>query len=272
MLRSFEPKLNHGIALDSQNGILYASSSDKVYSWAYNASAGTVSQSRNTVVEGMDNSGHTTRTLLLSAKVPGTLLVSRGSDGNVDEEAKDISSGHCQIKAFNLSSTAQDFTSSGTILGWGLRNSVGVAEDPVTGGIWSVENSVDQLRRNGRDIHQDNPGEEMNFHGYLNGTSTEESGGNFGYPSCFALWSTENFPDRGDLKTGDQFAPSAGDGVDDGTCNSDFVAPRITFQAHTAPLDIKFAEDGSEAIVSFHGSCESLFFLLLLLLPAPSVK
>ncbi|CAI4219511.1 unnamed protein product [Parascedosporium putredinis] len=247
--------LNHGIALDNEKGILYASTSDKVYSWSYNAESGTVDGNRQTIVEGMDNSGHTTRTLLLSSRSPGTLLVSRGSDGNIDEEAKNIESGHCQIKAFNVSEVADayDFTTDGSILGWGLRNSVGIAEDPASGGIWSVENSVDQLRRDGEDIHTDNPGEEMNFHGSLNG-SDEETGGNYGYPSCFALWSTEDFPNRGDLTTGNQFAPSENDGVDDEQCNADFVAPRITFQAHTAPLDIVFASDGSEAIVSFHGS------------------
>lgn len=99
------------------------------------------------------------------------LLVSRGSDGNVDDEAAEQSSGHSQLRAFNLTDLGQDDDPydymDGVLLGWGLRNSVGVAEHPVTGGIYSVENSVDQLRRSGKDIHTNNPAEEMNFHSTL---------------------------------------------------------------------------------------------------------
>jgi glucose/arabinose dehydrogenase len=116
----------------------------------------------------MNTDDHTTRTLLLSQKVPGTLLISRGSTENIDLEAATLSSGHSQIRAFdlnNLTNNAYDYDTDGLRIGWGLRNSVGVAEHPTTGGLYSVENSVDQMMRDGVDIHQDNPGEEMNFHG-----------------------------------------------------------------------------------------------------------
>ena len=112
----------------------------------------------------MTNSDHTTRTLLLSQKVPDLLLISRGSASNVDLEAEDISTGHSQLKAFNLMNVTKDgydFSTEGLLLGWGLRNSVGVAEHPDTGGIYSVENSVDEIVREGEDVHTDNPGEEM---------------------------------------------------------------------------------------------------------------
>ena len=112
----------------------------------------------------MENSDHTTRTLLASQKAPGLLLVSRGSTSNVDLEAESLESGHSQIKAFdtsNMTDNAYDFNRDGLRLGWGLRNSVGVAEHPITGGIYSVENSVDEIMREGKDVHQDNPGEEM---------------------------------------------------------------------------------------------------------------
>ncbi|WQF86226.1 Putative six-bladed beta-propeller, TolB [Colletotrichum destructivum] len=139
------------------------------------------------------------------------------------------------------------------MLGWGLRNSVGMAEEPITGGIWTVENSADQLRRNGVDIHRDNPAEELNFHGYLD-DSAEKQGGNYGYPNCFALWSTEDFPDRGGMNTGEQFTLTSSRTLNDTTCASSHVPPRLSFQAHTAPLDIKFTPSGSEAFVTFHGS------------------
>lgn len=205
-----------------------------------------------------DADGHVTRTLLLSRKVPGLLLVSRGSMSNLDTAALDISTGVSTIKAFNISNvtdSAYSYPEDGMLLGWGLRNSVGVAEDPITGGIYSVENSVDQLQREGTDIHQDNPGEEMNFHGYLNGTQTEQQGGNYGYPSCFAAWDTGVIPSNDGLEVGTQFAIGDQNAtVNDTFCQQDRVGPRLTFSAHMAPLDMKFNSNGTAAWVSFHGS------------------
>lgn len=112
----------------------------------------------------MNTDDHTTRTLLLSQKVDGMLVVSRGSTSNVDREAELLSSGHSQVKAFstqNVSDGGYDFNADGLRLGWGLRNSVGLVEHPETGGIYAVENSVDEIMREGKDVHQNNPGEEM---------------------------------------------------------------------------------------------------------------
>lgn len=199
---------------------------------------------------------HVSRTLLLSQKVNNTLLVSRGSSENVDLVAQQLSSGHSQIRAFDIgnlpSGRPYDYSSEGTLLGWGLRNSVGVAEHPITGGIFSVENSADQVERNGTDIHQDNPAEEMNYHGFLNG-STENQGGNYGYPDCFTLWGTD-IPNIGNLTVGSQFALDPSSTFNDTTCARDFVAPRLAFQAHSAPLDLLFNSDGTAAYVTFHGS------------------
>lgn len=208
----------------------------------------------------MSNSGHTSRTLLLSRRHPDYLLVSRGSAGNVDDEAESLDSGHSQLRAFNVtggSSSAYDYL-DGDLLGWGLRNSVGVAENPSDGGIWSVENSADELRRNGEDIHTNNPAEELNFHGYLNGSFKDSGSSNYGYPLCYALWSTDDFPDLGSLTTGDQFPVEETSSLTDDKCNADYVAPVLSFQAHMAPLDIKFDKNGTQAYISFHGSCAFL--------------
>ncbi|KAF9763084.1 hypothetical protein IL306_003251 [Fusarium sp. DS 682] len=258
--------LNHGIALSKDGRTLYASTSDEVFAWPYDPSKITLRNSSvQTLVSNMTNGGHTSRTLLISQKYPDMLLVSRGSDGNYDAGAEDRDSGRSQLRAFNISSFSSDFDRKpydyldGVLLGWGLRNSVGVAEHPETGGIFSVENSADNLHRNGEDIHEDNPGEEMNFHGYLNG-SDEDQGGNYGYPLCYTLWSTDDFPDLGDLKIGDQFPADRRTDDDDATvltdeeCKYDYVAPVLAFQAHTAPLDMKFDENGTRAYISFHGS------------------
>lgn len=207
----------------------------------------------------MTNDDHTTRTLLLSQKVPGFLIISRGSTSNIDLEAATLTSGHSQIRAFNLNNItdeAYDFSAAGLRLGWGLRNSVGVAEHPETGGIFSVENSADEITRDGEDIHEDNPGEELNFHGYLNGTEYAEQGGNYGYPYCCAAWNVSDIPQHSNLSVGSQFAidgPGLADPKTDSYC-AGLVAPRLTFQAHMAPLDIKFNNSGTEAWITFHGS------------------
>ncbi len=109
----------------------------------------------------MTNSDHVTRTLLFSKKQNGTLIVTRGSGANLDPDAAQLSSGHSQIKAFNLLNRTRtyDFDTDGMLLGWGLRNDVGIDEHPSTGGLYSVENSADDITRMGVDIHQNNPGE-----------------------------------------------------------------------------------------------------------------
>jgi glucose/arabinose dehydrogenase len=228
---------------------------DSAWAWTYDAAAQSASDQHG-LVGGMAGSDHVTRTLLLSEKVTNMLIISRGSDSNIDLVAADISSGHSQIRAFNISELTgeQNFTyaSDGLRLGWGLRNSVGVAEHPVTGGIWSVENSADNLRRDGVSIREDNPGEELNFHGYLNGTKDNRQGGNFGYPQCYAVWNSKALPQNANLPVGAQFAPD-GNGGNDTYCASQ-VPPRLAFLAHQAPLDIKFNNSGTEAWISFHGS------------------
>ncbi|KAL8771204.1 MAG: hypothetical protein Q9209_003375 [Squamulea sp. 1 TL-2023] len=249
--------LNHGLALSQDGRTLYASTPEAAYSWSYDPAQSIVSETNRTLVTNMNTEDHTTRTLMLSGKANGTLVVSRGSTSNIDLETVRISSGHSQLKAFdinNVGDTGYDFNEDGVLLGWGLRNSVGVVEHPDTGGIYSVENSVDEIMREGNDVHQDNPGEEMNFHGYLNGTEYTLQGSNYGYPYCFSAWAPEDLPQNENIKVGTQFAM----GDQNNTINDTFCAgrtpPRLTFQAHMAPLDIKFNNSAAEAWVTFHGS------------------
>jgi len=250
--------LNHGLALSPDGKTLYASTTDAAYSWAYDAASMSVGKSNTTLVGDMTTSDHTTRTLLVPQKVNGLLVISRGSTANIDPEAELLSSGHSEVKAFNLTnitSAGYDFDTQGLRLGWGLRNSVGVGEHPVTGGIYTVENSVDQLTRNGQDVHEDNPGEEMNFLGYLNGTKYAEEGRNFGYPYCFSVWVPADIPDNANLIVGSPFAAGTENNtINDTYCADETVAARLTFQAHQAPLDIKFNNSGTEGWVTFHGS------------------
>lgn len=250
-------QLNHGLELSSNGSILYASSAETLYSWEYNPATSSNTSAPRTLVTGMSTSDHTTRTLLLSRKVNGMMLINRGSTSNLDAEAENISSGHSQIKAFNLDNVTSpyDFNKDGLLLGWGLRNNVGVDEEPLTGGIYSVENSVDDMTRNGQDIHQNNPGEELNFLGYLNGTHYAGQGQNYGYPTCFAAWDVSAIPNNAGIQVGTQFAIGHQNAtVNDTLCVRNTIAPRLTFQAHMAPLDILFNQNGTAAWITFHGS------------------
>lgn len=136
------------------------------------------------------------------------------------------------------------------IFRWGLRNSVGVAEHPATGGLYSVENSADDVVRDGVNVHENNPGEELNYHGTLIGNTDQSQGSNYGYPECFAAWDPSALPNHSHLVVGSQFALTSSS---DGEC-AGRTAPRLTFQSHMAPLDIKFNNSGEQAWVTFHGS------------------
>jgi len=249
-----DESLNHGIEFSEDGRLLYASSPDAAYRWEYDAQEQRNTSEPQVLITGMANSDHTTRTLLLSRYEPGMLIVTRGSTSNIDALASDIETGHSQIKAFNItnatSSSPYRFEDDGVLLGWGLRNDVGIDEEPTTGGIFSVENSVDQMERDGRDIHNTNPAEELNFLGYLNGTESPNTGANFGYPECYTAWDTAIIPNF-EGEVGDQFAIDSSD--NDDQC-SDRQTSRLSFQPHTAPLDILFNEAGTAAWVSFHGS------------------
>jgi len=185
------------------------------------------------------------------------LLVSRGSGPNIDPRALDRSTAISTIKAFNLTNATSEgysYINDGLLLGWGLRNSVGVAEEPVSGGIYSVENSVDNFQRGTELINENNPGEEMNFHGTLINNTYTGQGGNYGYPECLAAWDPAELPRNGSLSVGSQFAIGDADAtINDQTC-AERIAPRLTFLAHMAPLDIKFNANGTTAWITMHGS------------------
>lgn len=113
-----------------------------MYAWTYDAAAGTVGTSK-TIIANMTQGGHNTRTLLRSKFQPDILLVARGSDGNVDNKTTTKDGGRSMIKLFNLTqvlaaSSPYNYNTQGEVYGWGLRNSVGLTEHPITGGIVSL--------------------------------------------------------------------------------------------------------------------------------------
>ena len=92
----------------------------------------------------------------------------------------------------------------------------------------------------------------MNFHGTLNENTYSRQGSNYGYPYCFAAWVPSDITDFSGT-VGTQFSMDQNSTVNDTYC-AEQTPPVLTFQAHQAPLDIKFNNSGTEAWVSFHGS------------------
>ena len=242
--------------------MLYASNTNETYGWQYDSAAISVSD-QQTLVSNMSGTDHSTRTLLLAQKAPGMMVVSFGSLSNLDLSATNVDSGTASVKAFNLTNLTSTYTyqTDGILLGWGLRNEVGLAEHPITGGIWGVENSADQVIRYDVDVHATNPGEELNFLGYLNGTNSQNQGSNFGYPWCLSTWDPMVLPQNENLGVGTQFAIDSTTDLDNQNKTDAFCADqtqsRLVFESHMAPLDIKFNDTGRQAWITFHGSWNS---------------
>lgn len=71
------------------------------------------------------------RTLLIPKAQPDVLLVQVGSDGNLDAGAAQASSGRSQIRIFKLADIdkGSKVYTSGSLLGYGIRNNAAIAED-----------------------------------------------------------------------------------------------------------------------------------------------
>lgn len=244
---------NHGLALSADSRTLFTSNLASVFAHTYDPATGAVGASKQ-IVTGMSNTGtHPTRAIAVSRYSPDTILVARGSNGNIDTSTTQQSSGRSMIKAFSISQgqqTVHQYNTGGEVLAWGLRNIVGLREDPVHGGIWSVENQMDDLRLNSRDIHNDNPAERLSYHGQLNATTNRYKGLNYGYPSCVPAWDPANVGVSG-LVVGSLFKP---DGVPNASDCASRMTGRLHFHAHTAPLDIEFNANATSAYIAFHGS------------------
>lgn len=76
----------------------------------------------------------------------------------------------------------------------------------------------------------------------------------YGYPTCFSVWDASAFTDNTALKTGNHFVLSPNSSFNDATCNTKATAPRLTFQAHSAPIWNTFDADAKNMYVTFHGS------------------
>jgi glucose/arabinose dehydrogenase len=161
---------------------------------------------------------HTTRTLLVHGD---QLLVSVGSSCNVCREAD---SRRGTILAMNLDGSNQHIYASG------LRNSVFLINNPVTGQVWATDMA--------RDLLGDNiPPDEINI---------IEEGKNYGWPICYGNRIHDTEFDKNKY-------------IQD-PCK-DTVPPKVELQAHSAPLGLAFIpKQGwpdayqNGLLVAYHGS------------------
>ncbi|EIN09066.1 soluble quino protein glucose dehydrogenase, partial [Punctularia strigosozonata HHB-11173 SS5] len=269
-----------GIAVDGPK--LYVSTSGAVLRYVYDTSTRTVNGFPEVVVDGIPPDGElTTRPILLHpAKNPNTLIVSSALSENIDSTARDPSSGRSQLRLFPLPSSSSvvpiDFF-NGTLLAFGIRNPAGFAFLPdITSSkkLWVVDNgaSIDNVTGLTAAFVNDNPADELNFVD-LTGSDSSSSAPFYGFPDCTTLWNPDADP-AGDpqftsFHTGEQFSLDLEPERDDAWCQdpANNVPPRISFQAHSVPLDLKFFRPTSDAstaslpkswkgdaFVSFHGS------------------
>ncbi|TFK28302.1 cellobiose dehydrogenase [Coprinopsis marcescibilis] len=255
-------RLNHGIDVHPSGNRLVASSPDVAWMWDYNPEQMTASN-RRTLVTGMDNPGHVTRTVLFSRRNPDHLLISVGANGNIEQASFFQSTGTAQIRVFDVSRLPENdsvvYTDDeyGKIMGFGMRNDVGLVEDSA-GIVHSIENSMDEAFRivNGerRDIHNDNPAEKV----YRLGSTSSPASVFGGYPVCFTVWEGGDFGNGDTPKIpGDWFVQDTTNGTfTDDWCEANAVKPTVILPPHTAPLDMKFgARDGDHNLyAALHGS------------------
>jgi len=229
--------LNHALVIEGT--YIYASSPSNVYRWKYTPGTRANLGQSETVLKNIPATHHMTRTLIFDTN--NTLFVAVGSGSNVDPNPSRAAVIKCSLNFQNIPSGGYDWTAC-QIWASGTRNEVGLRFDN-KGRLWGVENGVDDLARPdlGGDIHQNNPGEEINIF---------DKPGFYGYPYC---WSEGlNGLNNRSLSQG----PNAqwvqpefiGDGVHtDAWCKntSNVIKPVAVMQAHTAPLDIIFHDTPS---------------------------
>jgi len=220
-------KLNnpHGLAMQCDDGkcSLYVAESDKLLVYDYDQEKAAATNGKK--ILDLPNGGrHFTRTLQFLPGSSEKILIAIGSSCDVCNESDwrrakilvaDIKTG--ELKVFSL----------------GLRNSVFMAEHPVTGEIWATEM--------GRDFLGDNlPPDEMNI-------IKEEK--NYGWPTCYG----ENVHDTVFDKNVYIRNP----------CMEPFETPsHINIPAHSAPLGLDFVAEGNgwpkdfenNLLVAYHGS------------------
>ena len=199
--------LPHGLAF--RGDTLYVAENDKIVRFRPGSA-----QAEVVVASLPGRGGHFTRTIAFGPD--GKLYVSVGSSCNICDESDPR---RAAVLRYNRDGSGEE------VFAHGLRNSVGIAFDPVTGELWGTNNDRDNL---GDDV----PPDRINI---------LRQGGDYGWPRCYLPG-----------KPNPEYPTADCSGV---------VGPAIPFQAHSAPLGMTFST-GSQfpaayrggAFVAFHGS------------------
>jgi glucose/arabinose dehydrogenase len=226
--------------LDEASGLLYAGSPDGVVRWPYSADSNALGVPEPVVVNQPSNGTHTYHTVHV---YDGWLYVHSGSENNVVAPAAPSYDGNrAVLKRFELSQFAAGAPfdwSTGELVAMGLRNMVGFAKD-AGGNLFGVVNGIDDLKYQGKDVHDDNPGETL---------VRLEPGSAFGYPYCFTAQNIVT-SEGAAVPPGTQLA-SETDGFDnphdDAWCQQSSELPLSFLPAHSAPLDITFYNPDASA-------------------------
>ncbi len=204
----------HGLAFNE--GKLFVAENDKVvrYDWDETNLRATNPKKLSDLP---GSGGHSSRSIVFHG---GKMYVSAGSSCNVCIE-KDPR--RAAVMEFNPDGSGM------RIFAKGLRNAVGIAENPKTDSIW--------VTVNGRDLLGDDLPPEVIF-------DLGKNGGDFGWPYCYG----DHIPDSNFTKPGDNRCQSV-------------TGPKVQMQAHSAPLGLAFyegsqfpAEYQNNIFVAFHGS------------------
>jgi glucose/arabinose dehydrogenase len=245
--------LNHGVAFSRDAKFVYASSATTVYRWAYASGQRMAKSDPEVVIQGIPDGGHSTRTLAFDSK--GRLIVSIGSASNVDTSQSEWDT-RAQIRRYTVANgvpTGGLAYTTGEVLASGMRNEAGIFVD-TDDRIWSVENGRDNLADDdlGGDIHNDNPGEEINL---VDGKDPKF----YGYPLCYSEFKLTGGKGQG-TQWADQTLASAIQKTDDYCRDTTQVRPPIyAMPAHWAPLGIirytgRALPMNGDLIIGAHGS------------------
>ena len=206
---------------------LYVAETNAVRAYAYDADTFSASNPK-TIAELPSRGGHYTRTLLMHPYPTQSggrrLLVSVGSSCNVCDEGD---ARRASVQEIDLS------TNKMVVFASGLRNTVFMATDPVTGSVWGTDNGRDLI---GDDI----PPDEVNI---------LKEGREYGWPICYG----DNIHDT-DFDTSRSLPAGRQACVD-------MTPAHIELQAHSAALGIAFIpeegwpeEMGNDLLIAYHGS------------------
>ncbi|KAF5379416.1 hypothetical protein D9615_006536 [Tricholomella constricta] len=284
------PDLTHGIQVDGK--ILYVSTAKAVIAYEYDSSTKSVSAPPYIVVDGLPADGVLmTHTLLLekdSSGVTTALLVGAGPLTNIDLTARDPASGRSQIRRMVFPPIAPPIFpppalpwANGEVVAYGIRNPAGFADGvdltvpPIaTRVLYVVENgaSINSVKGITPLFANDNPSDELEFVRYPTSSPSTIAPDSYGYPDCTSLWNGDadpaGVPQYVGFPRGSQISLNL-DALHDASWCKDPAnnqPPSLNFQAHSAPLDIKFYNPGNitvtsfpstlsgDAFVSFHGS------------------